>query len=525
MNIKKEIGQLFAVGFPGKNITPEIKTLIHDYHIGSIILFAHNIGTPQEVFQLTKALQREAKEAGYKYPLLIAIDEENGTVKRLGKDAGEYPGAMAVSATDDLQIAYDLGVATGDNLSKLGINWNYAPVLDVNNNPNNPVIGVRSFGENPETVAKFGVATMKGLQDGGVATSIKHFPGHGDTNIDSHFSMPRIDHSIDRLHEVELMPFKTAIKEGADSVMTAHIVFPALESEEGRPATLSKKIITNLLREELDFNGVIVTDALEMKAISDNFGISEGAVEALNAGADKILIGHLPEEQFKALKRVEEAVINDEISKKRIKESLTRVNELKEKYTNWQTLDLENTSDIPKSFNNKKKQDLVYKAYKNSVTVLKKGAQLKEDTSILVLQPKDELSTIAEDITEDNFVLTKVIKKDLNDVDVEMVTNELTSEQFDRLIQKVKKYDRIIAGTMNTDKKSNYVKLLQKISESQYVDLISMKNPYIGQWINNSNFWINTYEPNKIPVEIAIQTLLGKTEPSGKSPVKLQKMF
>lgn len=523
MDIKKTIGQLFVVGFPGKKITLEIKKLIHEYHIGSVILFSHNIGTTEEVLQLTKSLQKEAKDAGYEYPLLIAIDEENGTVKRLGNDAGEYPGAMAVSATRDLDVAYDLGLATGDDLLQLGINWNYAPVLDVNNNPNNPVIGVRSFGENPETVAKFGVATMKGLQNGGVATSIKHFPGHGDTNLDSHFWMPRIDHSIKRLNDVELVPFKAAINEGADSVMTAHIVFPALEPEEGRPATLSKNIITGLLREELDFKGVIVTDALEMKAISDNFGISEGAVEALNAGVDKVLIGHLPQEQFKALNRVEEAVMNGEISKKRIEESLERVYELKKKYTSWKTIGLENKPQVSKSFNSEKKQELAFKSYEKSVTVLKKGAQLKEDISVLVLQPKDEFSTIAEDIKEDNFILTQIIKKHLDNVEVEIVTNELTTEQYEELLQKTRKYNRIIAGTMSMDKNSSYIKLLQEISESRDVDLISMKSPYIGQEINNSNFWINTYEPTRIPVEIAIQTLLGNTEPTGESPVELSK--
>src|SRR5699024_1414743 len=332
MEIKKDIGQLFVIGFPGNELTSGLKDLIHEYHIGGIILFAHNIGTPEEVINLTTALQKEAKSAGYKYPLFIAIDEENGTVKRLGQGAGEYPGAMALSATQDPNSAYEIGKATGDDLLQLGINWNYAPVLDVNNNSNNPVIRVRSFGEKPEMVSEFGTEFMRGLQDAGIATALKHFPGHGDTSVDSHYSLPQINHDIKRLHEIELVPFKAAIAEGADSIMTAHIAFPALETEEGCPATLSKNIITGLLREELDFKGVIVTDALEMEAVSETIGIENGAVKAIQAGADNVLIGHLPEEQLKALKRVEEAVYNKEISFESIQESIELINQMKEKY-------------------------------------------------------------------------------------------------------------------------------------------------------------------------------------------------
>ncbi|HLR92520.1 MAG TPA: glycoside hydrolase family 3 protein, partial [Atopostipes sp.] len=231
LNIKQKIGQLFVVGFPGKELTVELKQMIHEYHIGGVILFAHNIGSPDEVLNLTTSLQKEAKQAGYKYPMLIAIDEENGTVKRLGEGAGEYPGAMALSATNHSEYAYEVGKATGDDLYQLGINWNFAPVLDVNNNPSNPVIGVRSFGETPEMVSEFGIEFMRGLQNAGVATAVKHFPGHGDTNTDSHYALPKINHDIERLHKVELVPFKKAIEKGADSIMTAHIVFPALEPE------------------------------------------------------------------------------------------------------------------------------------------------------------------------------------------------------------------------------------------------------------------------------------------------------
>jgi len=520
MNYKKEIGQLFAVGFPGKEITPELKRLIHEYHISSVILFAHNIGTPKEVLHLTQSLQKEAKAAGYKYPLLIAVDEENGTVKRLGEGAGEYPGAMALSATQDANVAYQIAEATADDLIQLGINWNYAPVLDVNNNPENPVIGVRSFGEMPAVVSEFGIAFMKGLQAGGVATAVKHFPGHGDTHVDSHLSLPVIEHDIDRLREIELAPFKAAIARGADSVMTAHIVFPALEPEAGRPATLSKNILNGLLREELEFDGVVVTDALEMDAIAETIGIPNGALEAFKAGADQLLIAHYPKEQLAAINKVIEAVENKEISKERVQASLKRIESLKEKYLSWSNLSLENKT-VPAAFNSDEKQQLAYEAYMNSVTVLKEGDRLSKDDAVLVLQPKDELRTIAEDTTEDHYILAQTVKKHIKKPDIEMITNDLPAEQQEIIRQKAEKADRIILGTMVAKANDDIVKLGKELSQRHLVDVISMKSPYVGQSIESANFWINTYEPSRIPLEIALKTLLGEEQPTGVSPVSL----
>ena len=490
--MKNKIGQLFVVGFPGREITPELKKMIHDYQIGGVILFAYNIGTPKEVLELTTALQKEAKAAGYEYPLLIAIDEENGTVKRLGEGAGEYPGAMALSATEDSKYAYEVGKATGDDLLSLGLNWNYAPVLDVNNNPENPVISVRSFGETPEMVSEFGIQMMKGLQDSKVATALKHFPGHGDTNTDSHFALPIINHDMVRLEEIELAPFKQAIADGADSIMTAHIVFPALEPEEGRPATLSKNIITGLLREKLGFDGVIVTDALEMDAIAETIGIPNGAVEALKAGVDNVLIGHLPDEQLKSLKRVEEAVADGEIPLERIEESYKRVIKLKEKYLSWDDLTLD-APEVPETFNSKEKQELAVFAYEESVTVLKAGEPLTQEMKVLVLQPKDELRTLAEDVTEDNFTLTQTIKKYVTNVEVEMVTNSLTEEEKQTIRDKSKKADRILLGTMVVKEEDDIISLVKELSKVKTVDLIAMKSPYVGKFIENSNYWINTY--------------------------------
>ncbi len=521
MDIKKAIGQLFVVGFQGKTMSEEVKRQIREYHVGGVILFSQNIGSPEEVLALTNALQKEAKEAGYERPLLIAADEENGTVKRLREGAGNYPGGMALSAIQDTDYAYEIGKATGDDLRLLGINWNYAPVLDVNINPKNPVIGVRSFGEDPERVSEVGLASMKGLQDGGVATSTKHFPGHGDTNVDSHYALPVISHDVERIHEVELVPFKAAIAEGTDSIMTTHIVFPALEPDPDRPATLSKNILTGLLREELGYDGVIVTDALEMKAIADTFGIANGAVEAINAGADSLIIGHLADEQFKSLERVEEAVNNGEIEMSRITDSIERISKLKDKYTSWDDLDLNNTT-VPAMFNSEEKQALTIAAYEKSVTVLREGQPLERDMSILLLQPKDERSTIAEDITNENYIIENILKQYVDKIDVELISSDLPEEQYKRILEKAGNFDRIIVGAMVASEESRLVQLVNELTAEYVVDYIGIKSPYIGQWLNNTNFWINTYEPSSIPVDIAIKALLGDIKPTGVSPVTLK---
>src|SRR5437868_6476316 len=204
MTLEEQIGQVLMVGFAGDTPSQEIIDLIQQYHIGNIILFSRNVRDAQQVRELTQHLQRSAKEAGQPYPLLIAIDQENGIVQRLGETVTVFPGNMALGAIGSEQIAYEVALATGRELKALGINMNLAPVVDVNNNPANPVIGVRSFGEDPQMVARLSVAMVKGYRAAGVITSLKHFPGHGDTAVDSHLALPIIPYALERLETVEL---------------------------------------------------------------------------------------------------------------------------------------------------------------------------------------------------------------------------------------------------------------------------------------------------------------------------------
>ncbi|MGB8954366.1 MAG: glycoside hydrolase family 3 N-terminal domain-containing protein, partial [Tumebacillaceae bacterium] len=216
MTLRQKVGQTMMFGFHGMEPTEEITRLIRDHHVGGIIVFARNIGHPADVLKMTVALQKIAYEAGHSHPLLISIDQENGIVRRLGAGTTLLPGSMAIGATGKPENAFEVSRATGRELKALGINFNLAPVLDVNNNPHNPVIGVRSYGEDPYWVAMCGVQAIKGLQAASVATCGKHFPGHGDTAKDSHLTLPTIPHDKQRLEQVELVPFVKAIAEGVD---------------------------------------------------------------------------------------------------------------------------------------------------------------------------------------------------------------------------------------------------------------------------------------------------------------------
>lgn len=327
--LHKKIGQLFMVGFDALAPDQHITRLIQQQKVGGIILFRRNVQSPEQVAALCQRLQ-EINAQVSDLPLFIAIDQEGGMVMRIEQGVTPLPSAMAFQQAGSVSDCEQLHRISGEEMRQIGINMMLAPVLDVNNNPANPVIGVRAFGEDANTVIRYGMAALRGLQSAGVITTAKHFPGHGDTWADSHFTMPLVQHDKARLDAVELPPFKAAIEQGVDAIMTAHVVFPAIEKEPGMPATLSKAVLTDLLRKELGFNGVIITDCLEMAAIANGVGVTQGAIKTLQAGADIALISHREERQQAAMEAVLNAVESGVISMARIDESFQRVQKLKQ---------------------------------------------------------------------------------------------------------------------------------------------------------------------------------------------------
>ena len=328
LDLRKKIGQLFMVGFDALTVNEHITRMILQYHVGGIILFRRNVQTPEQVARLCRDLQ-EINATISDIPLLISIDQEGGMVMRVEHGVTPIPSAMAFQEAGSIADCEQLSHISAEEMRQIGINMNLAPVLDVNNNPLNPVIGVRAFGEDPATVINYGMAAMRGIQSSGLVATVKHFPGHGDTSTDSHYAMPLVPHDRQRLDAMELPPFKAAIAQGVHAIMTAHVVFPAIESEPNLPATLSKAVLTDLLRHEMRFNGVIITDCLEMAAISEGVGVAKGAVATLQAGADIVLVSHLEERQKAAIEAVISAVESGSIDRNEIDLSVQRVQQLK----------------------------------------------------------------------------------------------------------------------------------------------------------------------------------------------------
>jgi beta-N-acetylhexosaminidase len=321
MTVDEECASLFTVGFHGTEPSREVLDLIQR-GISGVILFGRNVVDAEQVAALIAELKRAAGR-----PLLVSIDQEGGRVERLRSAQGftELPPMRAVGATGDEGLAFDVGEMLGRELRAVGVDQDYAPCVDVDTNPANPVIGDRSFSRDPAVVARFGAALARGLQSAGVAACAKHFPGHGDTSQDSHKDLPRLPHGLARLREVELVPFRALAAAGVASVMTAHVVFEALDPT--RPATLSRPVL-DLLRRECGYQGCVVSDDLEMSAVAAHYPLDEVVPAALGAGIDQLMVCHRPDVQARAIDLARHAVEQGVVSRERLDEARQRVGRL-----------------------------------------------------------------------------------------------------------------------------------------------------------------------------------------------------
>ncbi len=325
MSLFRECASLFIVGFPGTSPDAEVLRLIDD-GVGGVILFKRNVESPKQVADLVRALKTHAGR-----PLLASVDQEGGRVARLrGAPFTSLPPMRQLGLTGDAALVERAGRLLAFEVRALGFDVDFAPVIDVDTNPANPVIGDRSFHRDAKEVARLGVALARGLEAGGVASCAKHFPGHGDTSQDSHHDLPSLPHDMKRLREVELLPFAAYAHAGLASVMTAHVIFDAVDP--GVPATMSRPVMQDLLRRELGFEGVVVSDDLEMKAISEHFSVERAVVEGVKAGVDSFLVCHRADVQRAAINALVKAVESGEVARARLDEARTRVASLMRRF-------------------------------------------------------------------------------------------------------------------------------------------------------------------------------------------------
>ena len=329
MDIRHLVGQRLCTGFSGTQLDVDFIQTVRENKIGNVILFGHNIRGLEQLHRLCAEIQTLVMESTG-YPAFIAIDQEGGPVTRLPEGAAVFPSAMAIAATGDPHNAYQAGLMTGEELMALGVTMNLAPVMDINTNPNNPVIGVRSFGGTPDVVGAYGAQMIRGFTDAGVLCVAKHFPGHGDTAVDSHIGLPCVDKTLEALFDAELLPFQAAIAAGVPAIMASHILYPKLEAEHV-PATMSRQIITGLLKERLGFSGLVLSDCMMMGAIAGHYGTVSGCLYAAQAGVDVIFVSHSAALAGEAASCMRDALANGRLNLMEMEASVCKILAYKQK--------------------------------------------------------------------------------------------------------------------------------------------------------------------------------------------------
>jgi beta-N-acetylhexosaminidase len=518
LNTEQKIGQMMLASLPGPELDAESEAMLRRYHVGGVVLFARNIVSVEQTRALTTAIHRVCTVDGL--PPIIGVDQEGGRVKRLMDAATGIPSAMALGATGDPTLAGRVMAVTGRELRALGINTDFAPCVDVNNNPRNPVIGTRSFGESPERVAAFGVAALEGLRGAGIAATAKHFPGHGDTQIDSHLDLPVIPHGLDRLRAIELPPFIAAIRAGVPLVMTTHISFPALEPD-GLPATLSRRILTGLLREELSFDGVIITDAMVMQAITDNYGIVPGSVRAVIAGVD--LAAPLAEEPA-IVAALLDAVRDDRLPLAQVDASVARILRLK-RWLAAQAAAL--PGDVVGS---EEHRAVVRAAAEASVTLLdaRPGIfPMTPERSIAVVEFTQERAHQAEVISADAALLHQAFARRFPDVRhaaIHAVTPAPDDVQAARAL--AQEAEILVIGTREANRFPGQVAAIETLRDATKPTIIvSLRAPYDLDAFPWAAARIAAYGDLPASLDVVAEICAGALAPRGHLPVTVGPLF
>jgi beta-N-acetylhexosaminidase len=504
MSLEEKAGQVLALSFSGTSLDEETRSRIEELKPGGLILYGKNVESLSQVRSLLSHIRETVR---LDVPLMVAVDQEGGTVARIRGHGADFPGNMALGATGDPDLAERQGFIMGRQLKSLGIDLDYAPVVDVNSNPSNPIIGVRSFGDDVAEASSMGASMIKGFSRARMGCSAKHFPGHGDVDIDSHLGLPVLDRSLESMRSLELPPFRSAVEAGVPAVMTAHIVVPSLTGE--LPATLSPGAIS-LLREELGFAGVVLSDSMGMRAISNGWGVPDAVVMALRAGVDFVLLGadpaFPPERHGEVRDRIVEAVRSGELDKARLDDAVERILRWKDE------MGLSSGEDRPDWVDG---SDLAEEIASRSVTLLRSEGPppLRKGDHVTLIWP------------EKKAVAAEILLKRLSDLGVSGRIVKFGG----RILPEVEADEirgPVLMGSYDLVRDKAFASFLREILEERPDCVsLSMKTPYDLTVLPEVETALACYGDTPPTLKALASVLLGEIRPSGRLPVELPGLY
>jgi len=523
LTIEQAIGQKLMLSFVGTEPSSNILTTIQNHHVGGLTLFhSMNVDNPAQVRLLTDALQRAAVASGQP-PLIIATDQEGGQLMAIS-GATQFPGNMALGATGSIDLTWKTGAAIGRELAAIGVNVNYAPVCDVNSNPQNPNIGIRSFGEDSTMVARFCKAMVEGLQSTGVVATAKHFPGHGDASSDPHYCMPVVSHDRDRLEQIEIPPFEAAIKANVRMIMSTHVAFPNLNEGLMLPSTLSPMILSRLLRDKMGFQGVIISDAMNMEAIKQGSGLIIEVIAAVKAGVDLLLLISDETAQEDIYSALVQATQRRILSTNEIISSAERILALKQ----WLADITQPSLDVVGCAEHR---DLAFETAARSITLVRDELnllplRLSPDARLAVIIPQPVDLTPADTSSYVSCTLARALRQYHPAVEEFVVPYAPSDDDITALMQKISQYNMIIVGTINAFTQSNQAALVNALFETGMpIIVVALRLPYDLLAYPKVPTYICTYSILPPSMEALAQVLFGQIPFVGRLPVSIPELY
>lgn len=514
MSLEEKVGQVILAYFSGPEFSSTPARELREFPLGGVILFsdAGNIESPGQVADLTEAIQRAAVDNGV-VPLFIAVDQEGGNVARLTEGVTVFPGNMALGATGSEELSRQSAAVIAWELRTLGINFNFAPVVDVNSNAHNPVIGVRSFGSDPHAVARLGRAMVEPYRREKVIATAKHFPGHGNTDVDSHYGLPLIPGDLSRLAELELLPFQEMIDAGIPAVMMAHILAPGLTGSKELPASLSPEAVS-YLREEMGFQGLVVSDSLSMGAISERWGLEEAAVEAFRAGVDLILfgpwIGTSPGDGKKIFSALLGALEEGTITTERLDQSVERIIAVKKKYgllaDPWPRRDQLSRLAGPEN------REVARQIARESITLVR-------DRLPVIPLPAGEMVPLIWPAELEGSLAPLV--EGCPDLQPYLLPFDATAAEIGEMRESLHEYPTVMVGASNLKNYPVWIELIDALTVDKRVALLALSSPYDLLEVSDIDTYLCTYSDSSVSLQALAGVLNGSLAPLGRLPVHL----